>query len=193
MDETTDTPITGNVTTCNDARYYRSGQPARGISFGIEGYGTTGKIIRATMTGNTINACRGVYLYLQSGGRMEDSVISYNVFNGASPAVNISASFNVQIIGNVGTGFTAPGATLQVNYTPTRTGIATRTPTKTVTVTQFTPTSTNTQLPTAVFTPTPTLTPTFTPVLVPSGTAVPTLECYIVDTSAGRIQVCLLR
>lgn len=179
IDETSDTQVFDSVSICTDPRYYRSGLPARGLSFGIEGYGTTKKVERAIIQRNVVIGCRGVNLYLQSGGQMVDSNISYNQFDAKYPAVTFGANTTVNTIvsNNVGSGFS--GATLIANMTPTKAGAVTAT---SVTVTKT---------PTLTVTPTLTPTATFTPVLTSTAEAVPTEECYLIETSKGQIEVCI--
>ena len=135
---------------CADPGYFRSGQPARGVSYGVEGYTGT-NFVKGDIIGNVILGCRGISLYSQvSGGQVVDSVISGNDFSQIVPPVFYAiASSNLVIENNI-----LPGAV-----------VPTKTPTSSVTpLTATSPTSTMTRTPTI----------THTATLIPSQTPTPT-------------------
>jgi len=154
---------------CADPGYFRSGQPARGVSYGVEGYTGT-NFVKGNIIGNVILGCRGISLYSQvSGGQVVDSVISGNDFSQVVPPVFYAiASSNLVIENNI-----LPGAVVQTK-TPTSsvTPLTVTSPTSTMTRTPTkTPTSfviiTDTVPPSPTRTPTATASPTFTPVCYP--------------------------
>lgn len=192
IDEGRNARVESNTISCSLSGYYKSGSPARGVSYGDEGDAGTG-YTQADIINNTVSGCKGVSFYDQFGtSKIINSSITGNIFDPAySPSISIPSgkTSNVIISNNVGSGFSAPGATLTANYTPTPVGI-TSTPSATFTSTETpTITSTFTITPTvfgATATPTITLTPTLTPTATrtptptrtPSPTVTATPRCY---------------
>lgn len=172
LDEALQVTVSGNESRCENSAYYRSNQPARGISYGIENYGNTGTV-QADILDNHIIGCRGISLYSQNAnGKVVDSLIDGNVFDTPYTAISFASSTlqNVIITNNVGKGFTVPGATASGNFTPTPTVFQTGTATMTRTAT---PTRTPSATPTLTATPGASPTPTSTPIFSPT----PTQEC----------------
>jgi len=169
---------------CADPGYFRSGQPARGVSYGVEGYTGT-NFVKGNIIGNVILGCRGISLYSQvSGGQVVDSVISGNDFSQVVPPVFYAiASSNLVIENNILPGAVVPTKTptpltvtspiSTMTRTPTITHTATLIPSQTPTPTK---TSTPSRTPTKTYTPTATLTRTSTP------TKTPTSFVIITDT-----------
>jgi hypothetical protein len=194
VDETISTStVEGNVITCADPKYFRSGRPSSGMSYGDEGFSAS-REISVNVRNNTIRGCRGIKAYTPSGGKVTNSEIAFNDLSGVSgDAVFFTAAqigSNVWIHDNVGKGFTAPGAILTANFTATPSGGQNATGTPTATRTQGTPSLTFTPVIIASGTPSasPTATRTNTATVIPP-VSTPTLECLLFP--AHGVKVCL--
>jgi hypothetical protein len=163
-----------------DTRFYRGGNPARGITLGNETYSGWGNQLRnVSMTSNFIDGCRGLRFYNYFSGSVPNVSVTGNYFQNSWDAI-ISVPSYIQTSGNV---IAAPpsewwnwdGGT-PIPPTFTRTPTATRTPTNVPTITPSrTPTSTATRTPTSspiISTVTPTPIVTTTPGICPNPTMI---------------------
>lgn len=141
-----------------DTRFYRGGNPARGITLGNETYSGWGnRLADVSMTNNFVDGCRGIRFYNYFSGSVPNVSVTNNYFQNSWDAI-ISVPNYIQTSGNV-VSAPPPEWWLWDNVTPipptvTRTPTATRTPTSIPP--SRTPTSTSI-VPTVTRTPTPTL------------------------------------
>jgi len=171
-----------------DTRFYRGGNPARGITIGNEQYsgGWGNRLADVSITGNFVDGCRGIRFYNYFSGSVPNVSVTNNYFQNSWDAI-ISVPSYIQTSGNV---VSAPppewwlwDGGSPVPPTVTRTPTATRTPTRTVTAVPPTVTQTPTQTPTGSPT-SPVVTSTHTVTPVPSGTPIPPSGCELIYSGA---------
>lgn len=154
-----------------NTRFYRGGNPARGITLGNEQYsgGWGNRLADVSITNNFIDGCRGIRFYNYFSGSVPGVSVTGNYFQNSWDAI-ISVPSYIITSGNV---IAVPppewwnwdGGT-PIPPTFTRTPTATRTPTTTATptFTSIAPSIT----PTSTFVPSPTVAPSVTPVGIPA-------------------------
>ena len=171
-DNSFDVVMRGNMSYCQDTRFYRSGSPARGVLLGIENYSGWGNQARDILIEqNFIRGCGGIRLYAESGYTLgANVVIRDNVFqNVPTPFVNVAGAITS---GNI-SGTPTPSGATNTPAPPT----ATRTPT-------IIPSRTPTAIP-----PTITRTPTVIPSMTPTPFVVPTI-CATFEWQDVWLKIC---
>lgn len=151
----------------SDARYYKSGQVARGVSIGAESYsGWTFSVSNLIIEGNKLERVRGINFIQEQAGTPFNVIVRDNQFiNVAAPLVNLGSWATVS--GNVSVTAT-PGGTV-TTVTATATASATASATRTPTATSPAPTSSGTPVPI---------------------TATPTAACSIFEDESVWVMVC---
>lgn len=175
-----------NFSSCTrDTRFYRGGNPARGITIGNEIYNDSrnwgNQMANVSMTNNYVDGCRGLRFYNYFSGSVPNVSVTNNYYQNSWDAI-ISVPSYIHTSNNVIA--TPPpewwlwDSTTPIPPTSTRTPTATRTPTNVPTITPSrTPTATATPTftsiapsitPTSTFVPSPTFTPVSTPAICPN-------------------------
>lgn len=171
VDNSIDVMVRNNHSYCTrNTRFYRGGNPARGITLGNESYSGWGsRLANVSITDNFVDGCRGVRFYNYFSGSVPNVSVTGNYFQNSWDAI-ISVPSYIITSGNV---VSAPPPEWWLWDNVTRTPTITQTPS---------------------ITPNRTPTASRTPTGIPSVTATPSVtpECELIYTFANgdRLLLC---